>query len=90
MKIDSESKLEEMTEALEQVSSIIRVGTLCMEADSGNPLTNEEIMNIFNAITKLVKPVKDALYSIHWIIDEEQEQAKAAYLKSQHEKEKLQ
>ena len=90
MKIDSESKLEEMTEALEQVSSIIRAGTLCMEADAGNPLTNEEIMNIFNAITKLVKPVKDALYSIHWIIDEEQEQAKAAYLKSQHEKEKLQ
>jgi len=59
------AKFRNITETLEQVTSIARAAKFGLATEYAKGLSDEEIANVFSGIVELIEPVKDIHYTIN-------------------------
>lgn len=62
-------KFTQLTETLEQATSIAKAAKFGLATSYVKGLSDEEIANVFDGIVELLEPVKDMLYSINESIE---------------------
>ena len=62
-------KFTELTETLEQATSIARAAKFGLATSYAKGLSEEEIASVFDGIVELLEPVKSMLYDIYEKID---------------------
>jgi len=59
----------QLTETIEQVTSIAKATKFGLSTSYVKGLSDEEVANVFDGIVELLEPVKDMLYTINEEID---------------------